>query len=1371
MSVANQANEKLTQLVSLTAKIESYLNPNSSKKKEGSEGADKKDGGNKTVKSKVEGADAGPRVNTAEEAIAIGGMAGSLSKLILATKILSPKAGSLVKGFLIDFSEGLKEAGATLKEVDGVKLIEALTGMSKGLLHFAIGMTAIAILAPAVALGTLVFALSLKMIIWSLKDATAATAKGASGIETIVNLGKSLIWFALAMVAIAVTAPLYAVGVLLFVMSIKAIIWSLKDATAATGKGASGIETITKLGSALIWFALAMVLIAVTAPLYAVGVLLFVLSIKAILWSLKSANAASGKGANQLESLLKLGKSVMLFALTMVGIALLAPLYIVGVLLFVLSIKAILWAMKDATAATTKGTNSIVALMKIAKGVMLFALTMIAIGYFVDKFAIGTLAFVLSISAIMFVLKEVGKNSLMINRGIKSMNSMVKPLLLFGVTMALAGLVYVQIALGAVVLGLAIGFISIVMNEVGKKATQINKGVKTLGSMAKPLVLFGGVMALAGLVWKEILKGSAALAAAMVVIGLAAYGLGKFDKDIKKGSVVLDSLIAPMIGFAVGVAIVGSLIKDDPVTLGLKLVMVGAAIVGLGLAAYVLGNPAVALFAEIGAGVLLTLAASLVVFAGALWVLSKADFTKEKTENLAYAIAQIGISLAKFGLVAIPAAIGAAVLIPASLALLPLTGALAIFKTIGWTQADGDSLVNALTSTVQGFAHALDGVGMMGMVKLLAAIPIIALIGGALVSLAVGVKSMATLSFTEMEYDKATHKLIPKRVVKLTDAEIQAVGPNTAMILNALAMPLTNFGMWSTMGETGFGPFTIGAGYMAKGIKAAAGIGNVIASIAKGVSDMAQLNVVDYEVRDGKLVPKAVRKLNAGDFLLASLNTSLILSTLQKPLTEFGMWASAGEGALWGDGYTVKGIQAAGKIGNAIASIAKGVADMANLSIVDYAVVDGKLVPTGTPRKLGAEDFTLAADNVGLILTTLTQPLTQFGKDYKNGSSWFTDSALEAGLDAAGKVTDPISKMADMVLKLAGGQATINEVINPGTKDAKLVAKGVISFADAVPMAIENAKKLLYAFPQVFANLGIYIDKYEDEIDTAIEFMPKMSSASKDILDVSKSYLGIVENVSKANAIGVEPIWPMIHFSERVGLLGVFLTGLKPEQFKTLSKATESLKDVSTIYVDIVKNIGAAQKLKTNPNPTLLTLAGSIDKIGSSFTNMNADKLVLYKKFASITEGMTKINTPFEKFAKTFGQFTKEMGSFVKIWDKFGKDDATNLKSYADSLKAIASVDPGKLSATTKALKEQAQAQADLNNAQKKSPDATATGKTENKSILSKVVDKATEVLSGGATDKKAPGPESTKNSNVPGSGGIVAEMHVTTLYINGKKF
>ena len=1118
MSVANEANTSLRALVKITTEIKSYLDPNGSKKDETA--------GNATTSKE---SSKGSLVDSTKEAMAIGGMATSIAKLIVATNVLSSKAGVKVKDFLVNFSEGIMEASKNLKAVNGEELINSLSGLSKSLFSFALGMTAIALLAPAVALGTIVF----------------------------------------------------------------------------------------------------------------------ILAIKGILSVLKTADDNAGKGASALATLMGIGKGIALFALTMVGIALVAPLFAIGVLVFILAIKGILWALKTADDNAGKGASALDTLMKIGKYIAIFALTMIGIGFFAKEFALGALVFVLALGVIMSIITNIGANAVETELGVMVLKDLIKPMFFFAAILGLVGLAAQYVAIGALVMGLAIPF-----------------------------------------------------------IGAAVFELGVLNEtgQVMSGALALDTIASSMIGFAIGLAIIGSLVKDDPATLALKVAVMGGSIVVLGLAAFVLGQPEVFPFVEAGALVLDTLAGGLILFAGALFILSKANFTKEKTDNLAYAIAEIGWSLAKFGLVAIPAAIGAAALVPASLALLPLTGALALFKTIDWQESDGDALKNALTSTVQGFAHALDGVGVVGMIKLLAAIPVIALIGGALASLAFGVKGMATLSFTEMEYDKATHKLVPKRTVKLTNEEIQAVGPNTAMILNALAQPLTEFGEWAVKGSIGFGAIRVGSSYMQNGIEAAASIGNVISGLAKGVSDMAQLNVVEYEVKKGKIVPKSVRKLNPIDFMLAGINTGLILTTLTEPLTEFGKHFKKGS-SWFTDSRLEAGIEAASTIGNTISSIAKGVSDMASLNIVEYAVRNGKLVPTSS-RKMSSDDFTAAGDNVGLILGALTQPLTDFGKDFKSGGTWFTDSRLEAGIEAVGLIVDPIAKMADMVLKLAGGQATINEVINPGTKNAKLVAKGTINFADAIPMAIKNVSKLLYAFPKIFANLGIYLDKYEDEIDTAIEFMPKMSTAMKDIANISKSYLAVTKNIAESTKNG--------------------------------------------------KNIDSV----------LTGFATSLTKMGSSFDQLDDSKVTLYKRFASITEGMTKINTPFEKFTKNFGQFTKDMGIFVKVWGAFGADDATNLKSYADSLKTIASVDAGKLTATTQALKEQAQAQAALNNSQKASPNGAPA--TEEKGIISKIADKAKDVISSVSSSPQQAAPAASNQQ--PGlSGGVIARLEVTNLYINGK--
>ena len=63
MSVANQANDKLTQLVTLTAKIESYMNPAKGKGKGQGQAENKRSSGPGGVK------------NVIQEAIAVGGMA------------------------------------------------------------------------------------------------------------------------------------------------------------------------------------------------------------------------------------------------------------------------------------------------------------------------------------------------------------------------------------------------------------------------------------------------------------------------------------------------------------------------------------------------------------------------------------------------------------------------------------------------------------------------------------------------------------------------------------------------------------------------------------------------------------------------------------------------------------------------------------------------------------------------------------------------------------------------------------------------------------------------------------------------------------------------------------------------------------------------------------------------------------------------------------------------------------------------------------------------------------------------------------------------------------------------------------------------
>jgi hypothetical protein len=1075
MSVANQANEKLTQLVTLTAKIESYLNPAKNGKDSKQESA----------------ADKRKDASSKEEALAITGMSTAISDLIKQTSKVNPNAGKKIKDFLIQMSEGVKSASDNLKNVDSKEITNVLSTLVGGIAKFALGMVLVAVSAPLVAIGTLVFALSVRALMNILSTAQSVSNDTLEGINSVLSMAK---------------------------------------------------------GAAL--FSLSMILIAATAPVFALGVLVFTLAVSAMLLTFSLLKGARKGVMESLDTILSMAKSIALFSLVMVGIGLVSPLFAAGVIVFTLAMSALL---------------------------LTFA-------------------------------------------------------------------------------------------ALGKLDKSIKKTVVTLQALVRPIAILGALFFLIGLGASQVAIGALVTAGSLLVVGLAAAAVGYVDKFAKKGAATLNVLAPALILFSAAMFILAAA-PGDPVTLGLKMAVIAGAIVVLGLAAYALGIPAVAPFAVIGAGVLVTLGAALVVFSAALFILSKAKFDKDQAENLGYTILEVGKSLAMLGLMSIPVFLGAAVLLPMSVALLPLTGALALFKTINWKESDGESLKNAIQSTVQAFTGAFKGIGVKEILKMLAVVPIIGMIGVALSSLALGIKAMATMTFTETEWDPKSGKLIPKKVVKLSDSEIQAVGPNIAKILNALSDPLLNFGIKAMKG-----PFSLfGGGYMMKGIKAAGRIGEVIASLAKGVVDMANLNVTEWEVKDGKLRPKSIRKLSPDDFTMAGKNTNLILKSLAAPLTEFGKSAVEGEG-LFSSGYMVKGVEVSAKIGNTIASLAKGVLDMANLQVVTYKVQGGKLTPTSVVP-LKTSDFAKAANNVNEILKALSKPLTDFGMSWKSGGGWFSKGDLEAGIAGLSKISDPIGKLAKMIVELAAGRATVSEL-----RGGKLVPVSTVSFAQAIPLAITAIEKLLKTLPTSLQNFGSYYAKNEDAMELAGEGLD-------DVYDTIKT----------------------------LGKIGAYLND-NEQKFSAIAKISPSLVPASANLAKIAKNYSLIHKNLGGPNggfanfykkefylkPLFSDLATSLDRVSPSLKSLDAQKVSSFDSVANTIKKLSSVQSPFQKFVKSFSIFTKDMSSFVNSFRKFGKDSASNFKVFGDGVDKISKVDTSKLQKNLQALREYAREEAAIEEARRK---------------------------------------------------------------------
>jgi hypothetical protein len=1361
MSVANQANEKLAQLVSLAAKIEGHLSggkkPNTGKQD------------TKTETAKGGGTTGGDSLS--KDAAVIGGLSSSLSELIKSVDGMSPKAGDKLAAFILKMSNSVQEAVKNGLDADKVKeLNENLGALVEGSAGFMKEMAKSIIYGIPAMIGAVFFGATLRILFRILQGVKGLNEDSRESIKMILDSAKGALLFGLGMAAYIIIGIPAMIGAALFGTTVL-ILSKILAKVSADKDQLEGVKALLDLAKGAALFALVMIGIGLMAQQVAIGALVFTLSVSAMLLIF---GKIGNRNISGVKALLDLAKGAALFALTMIGIGFLAVPFAMGTIVFILAVSAMLlvFGKLTGTKVITSGLNAI---FKMAKGAALFALVMVGIGFLAVPFAIGTLVFILAASAMLITFGYLSKKFPDAIKGARTLDLIFKSSLKFALAMIGIGFFATQFAIGALVFILAAGAMLFVFGALSKKYPDAIKGARALDTISKRIIPFTLALLVAGFFPVQVLLGAVAVSVAMFLVGFAAAKLGELNKkgDVTKGANLLTKLIAPMLGFSVALAILGAIPGAGP-DLFIKIGAIAAAIVVLGLAAFGLGvldTMPIPKAVTTGALVVLALAGAMIIMAGALYIISQAEFTMEKSINLGFAILTIGASFAAIGLISPFIALGAAAmliaspvllimagvfailnaidpftkedadalgyaiktigesfawagllsigiilgsvaLIPAALSLLSLTPSLAIFKSIGWTKDDGVSLQDALQSVIQGFAHALDGVGIMGLFKIMAAIPLIGKIGTALASLAVGVKAMATLSFTEMEYDEKTGKLVPKREVRLTNEDIQAVGTNTAAILNALAQPLTEFGMWSTMGAVGFGPFTIGPSYMDKGIEQAMKIGGIITSLAEGVANMANLNVVDYEVVNAgtakaKLVPKSSRKLTPVDFAMAAINTSLILNGIAQPLADFGRATESGEGFWGGDGYIAKGINAASKVSGIVTGLAEGVAKMANLEVTEYTVVnpgtkDAKLVPSLT-RKLNPVDFALAAINVDLILRGIAQPLLDFGRMTESGEGWFSDGYLQKGIDAVAKVADPISKLADMVIKMAGGQATINEVVDDGKGGKKIVPKGVVSFADALPSAIEKTKQLLTGFAEAFFNFGYYVSENEDNFEYAEDFIPRFSDMMKNLSSASENVLTIAKSLTEAKDAeakgGINVEADLKRYGGLLYHMALWGKLTDEENIKKLTTSSGALVKTSEDYLDIAKNFSEAQKLKIDPNPVLTNFATSIVKIGESFDKMNANKVNLYQKFTSITTGLTKIVTPFEKFVKLFGQFGKDMGYFVKVWETFGKDNADNLKSYADSLKTMSSVDPAKLKEITQALKEQALAQNQLNKA------------------------------------------------------------------------
>lgn len=217
-----------------------------------------------------------------------------------------------------------------------------------------------------------------------------------------------------------------------------------------------------------------------------------------------------------------------------------------------------------------------------------------------------------------------------------------------------------------------------------------------------------------------------------------------------------------------------------------------------------------------------------------------------------------------------------------------------------------------------------------------------------------------------------------------------------------------------------------------KTVKANSNLAILISRIGASVEKFANFKVATDWVYDKELKgPRATkwRELDESDFQKAADNVKLIMTILGGAIVAaYEEHPDYYDSGLFTDSPFTKTIKANANLAKLISSIGKSVEKFANFQVATAWVYDKDLKgPRGTQyRELTTKDFTNAANNVKIILTTLGGAIIATYNDPNNkgmyDSDLITDSPFTKTIKANQKLAKLISSIGNAVKEMASGK-------------------------------------------------------------------------------------------------------------------------------------------------------------------------------------------------------------------------------------------------------------------------------------------------------------------------------------------------------------
>lgn len=1050
----------------------------------------------------------------------------NFKKIIMTMAFLDWKTGEpLVEEHQLD------KAAEIIGSIKSIVNAVIILGFAMVIFSFMLPQIAKGILGVVMVVATLTVSLILMQKALELTGKEKSQKDVEGPIRSLKSLAMGIAMFGLIMAGLSFIAPQVYAGVLPFLavlamVTLALVMMDLVFRGEGGLKDTSPVGTLMKLGRAMILFSLIMVGLSFIGPQVAQGALVFIMVLAAVMlaliavWAInKLASWNPVKDKSPIGTLYKLAKAVALFSLTFVLISFVQKPFAIGALTFIvvlaalmISLKLLSTLLKGSNINPLKDKSPIGDLWKLSKGVALFSLIFIGVGYFYKKFAIGAIAVVLALAALSLPLMLLGTNPA--KKGIRNMRKLaISTLLIVAAFFAWATLVQPKLTWeGLGMFGAAVGGMALIAILLGVPPIDgwAKAGAFALIALAGALVIFAGALAIYAqlaapkLTWENLAMMGAVIGV-MALVGTL-IGIPPISGFVLSGAIALIALGGALITFAIGLSIYAQLAA--PKLTWENIGILGGVIGIMALVGTILGIPVVFPFAMLGAIALIALGAAMIPFTLGLAIFAKSGFNQKDSKNLnsalRYTIAGfLGYeSIDDVGMGAllwvpmmvallIPAA---AAMVIAGMALLPISFALSVFKKTKWTAKDSRSLNAAITGVALGFTEGLEDVDWW---NLWWGVNSMKNVGRALTGLAEGVQAFANLTFTEYEYDEESKSLKPVRKIRLTPKDIAQTGIAIGMVISAVTKPLAEFGEQMTGGGGG-GFLGVDWGKMIAisfGINSLSSIGKGLVNMAQGVQDWANMTVTEYDVMTNpetgmpEIVPVAKRPITRGEIQSAMINISDMLSALSKPLADFGEVFTSEQKGWFGSTYQVEnkglklGIKSMAQIGSGLVNMADGVVNWANMNYVEYEIKENP--ETGMPeivpksiKPITKANISSAMYNIGHVLSALVSPLSRFGDMFTSTQKgWFgstyevENKGLITGIDKMGDIANNLTTMSKAVVAWASLSYTEFEVKKMKDGSSKLVPKKVHKITPAhISMAAFNIGMVLSVMARSVSN-------------------------------------------------------------------------------------------------------------------------------------------------------------------------------------------------------------------------------------------------------------------------------------------------------------